>query len=157
MKQVYWVYGEGLNEMLPNLEYIKNHTICPLLMGKEFFNELYCYSHQQDTQRAYTHVRIGASKVTIKTCQKTNLVGTRTSFRTGWLTQKNYICFSKVIIAPIAVIGQEILREFVEGMGENVGAATALEYVMEGSFVERYRKKMSGSSQKNKLLIVVVF
>ena len=55
------------------------------------------------------------------------------------------------------MIGQEILREFIEGMGENVGAATALEYVMEGNFVERYRKKMSGSSQKIKLLIVVVF
>jgi len=55
------------------------------------------------------------------------------------------------------MIGQEILRGFVEGMGENVGAATALEYVMEGNFVERYRKKMSGSSQKIKLLIVVVF
>ena len=68
-----------------------------------------------------------------------------------------YICFSEVIISPVAVIGQEILREFVEGMGENVGAATALEYVMEGNFVERYRKKMSGSSQKIKLLIVVVF
>ena len=55
------------------------------------------------------------------------------------------------------MIGQEILRGFVEGMGENVGAATALEYVMEGNFVEKYRKKMSGSSQKIKLLIVVVF
>ena len=44
------------------------------------------------------------------------------------------------------MIGQEILREFVEGMGENVGAATALKYVMEGNFVERYRKKMSASS-----------
>ena len=55
------------------------------------------------------------------------------------------------------MIGQEILREFVEGMGENVGATTALEYVMEGNFVERYRKKVSGSSQKIKLLIVVGF
>jgi len=72
-------------------------------------------------------------------------------------SKKNYICFSEVVIAPVAMIGQEILRGFVEGMGENVGAATALEYVMEGNFVERYRKKMSGSSQKIKLLIVVVF
>ena len=52
-------------------------------------------------------------------------------------------CFSEVTIVPVAVIGQEILREFIEGMGENVGAATALEYMMEGNFVERYRKKMS--------------
>ena len=72
-------------------------------------------------------------------------------------SKKNYICFSKVTISPVAVIGQEILREFIEGMGENVGAATALEYVMEGNFVERYRKKMSGSSQKIKLLVAVVF
>ena len=43
------------------------------------------------------------------------------------------------------------------GIGENVGAATALEYVMEGNFVERYGMKMSGSSQKIKLLTVVVF
>jgi len=41
-------------------------------------------------------------------------------------------------------------------MGENVGAATALEYVEEGNFVERYGKKMSGSRQKNKLLNVIV-
>ena len=53
------------------------------------------------------------------------------------------------------VIGQEILQEFVEGMGENVGAATALEYVMEGNCVERYRKKMSGSSQKIKLHLLM--
>ena len=55
------------------------------------------------------------------------------------------------------VIGQEILWEFVEGMAENVRTAMALEYVMEGNFVERYKKKMSGSSQKINLLYVVVF
>ena len=43
------------------------------------------------------------------------------------------------------------------GIGENVGAVTALEYVMEGNFVERYGMKMSGSSQKIKLLLVVIF
>ena len=37
---------------------------------------------------------------------------------------------------------------FERGMGGNVGAVTALEYVMGGNFVERYRKKISGSSQK---------
>ena len=40
-------------------------------------------------------------------------------------------------------IGQEILQEFVEGTEQNVRAATALAYVMEGTFVERYRTKMS--------------
>ena len=57
----------------------------------------------------------------------------------------------------LAPIGQEILREFAEGYRENVGAAKALDYVMEGNFVERYGMKMSGSSQKIKLLTVVVF
>jgi len=37
---------------------------------------------------------------------------------------------------------------FERGMGGNVGAVTALEYVMGGNFVERYGKKISGSSQK---------
>ena len=41
-------------------------------------------------------------------------------------------------------------------IGENIGADTALEYVMEGNFVERYRMKKSGSRQKIKLLIVIV-
>ena len=38
----------------------------------------------------------------------------------------------------------------------NVGAVTALEYVMEGNFVERYGKKISGKQPKIKLLIVIV-
>ena len=42
-------------------------------------------------------------------------------------------------------------------MGENVGAITALEYVMGGNFVERYGKKMSGSNQKLKLLAMSSF
>ena len=71
-------------------------------------------------------------------------------------SKKNYICLSEVVIAPVAMIGQEILRGFVEGMGENVGAATALEYVMEGNFVERYGKKITGKQPKIKLLIVIV-
>ena len=41
-----------------------------------------------------------------------------------------------------------LLGFFERGMGENVGAVTALEYVMGGNFVERYGKKISGSSQK---------
>ena len=52
----------------------------------------------------------------------------------------------------LAPIGQEILREFVEGTEQNVRADTALDYVMEGNFVERYRRKMS---QKNLLVVVV--
>jgi len=43
------------------------------------------------------------------------------------------------------------------GMGENVGAVTALEYATRKKIVERYGKKMSGSSQKYKLLVYVVF
>ena len=45
------------------------------------------------------------------------------------------------------------------GMGENVGAVTALEYATRKKIVERYGKKMSESSQKYnyKLLVYVVF
>ena len=46
---------------------------------------------------------------------------------------------------------------FERGMGGNVGAVTALKYVMGGNFVERYGKKISGRSQKNKLHIVIEF
>jgi len=42
-------------------------------------------------------------------------------------------------------------------MGGNGGAVAAHEYVRERKFVERYRKKISGSSQKIKLLIRIVF
>ena len=68
----------------------------------------------------------------------------------------NYIHFREASIRTIHIIGQEILQEFAEGYRENIGADTALEYVMEGNFVERYRMKMSGSRQKIKLLIVIV-
>ena len=51
-------------------------------------------------------------------------------------------CFSKVIIAPLALIGQEILQEFVEGIWENVGAITVFEYMMEGSFVEVWKENV---------------
>jgi len=44
-----------------------------------------------------------------------------------------------------------------EVWGGNGGAVAAQEYVMERKFVERYRKKISGSSQKIKLLIRIVF
>ena len=40
---------------------------------------------------------------------------------------------------------------------KNAGADTALEYVMEGNFVERYGKKITGKQPKIKLLIVIVF
>jgi len=42
-------------------------------------------------------------------------------------------------------------------MGGNGGAVEAQEYVRERKFLERYRKKISGSSQKIKLLIRIVF
>ena len=42
-------------------------------------------------------------------------------------------------------------------MGGNFGAVTALEYVMGGNFIERYGKKMLGSNQKIKLLVLIVF
>jgi len=44
-----------------------------------------------------------------------------------------------------------------ERYGENVGAVTAPEYATRKKIVERYGKKMSGSSQKYKLLVYVVF
>jgi len=43
------------------------------------------------------------------------------------------------------------------GIGENVGTVAAPQYAMERKFVERYSKKMSGSSQKIKLLLLIVF
>ena len=42
-------------------------------------------------------------------------------------------------------------------MGGNVGAVMALEYAIRKKNVERYGKKMSGSNQKYKLLVYVVF
>ena len=39
------------------------------------------------------------------------------------------------------------------GMGENGGAVTALDYATRKKVVQRYGKKMSGSSQKYKLLV----
>ena len=51
-----------------------------------------------------------------------------------------------------------MLKKMLRGVwGENVGAVTALEYATIKKFVERYGKKMSGSSQKYKLLVYVVF
>ena len=41
-------------------------------------------------------------------------------------------------------------------MGENGKAIAAQQYVMEESFVERYGKKMSGSSQKIQLLVLII-
>ena len=70
--------------------------------------------------------------------------------------KSNYIHFHKASIQTIHVIGQEILREFAEGYRGKYWSRTALNYVMEGNFVERYRMKMSGSRQKIKLLIVIV-
>ena len=37
-------------------------------------------------------------------------------------------------LSPRLMIGQKIFHEFVEGMGENVGAVTALGYVKGGNF-----------------------
>ena len=70
---------------------------------------------------------------------------------------KNYTRFSEVTIWASHRLARRFSENSQRGIGENVGAATALEYVMEGNFVERYGMKMSGSSQKIKLLAVVVF
>ena len=71
---------------------------------------------------------------------------------------KNYIRVSEVTIwEPRTRLARGFSENSQRGIGENVGDATALEYVMEGNFVERYGMKMSGSSQKIKLLTVVVF
>ena len=43
------------------------------------------------------------------------------------------------------------------GMGKNVGGVPAHQYVNQVKFVERYGTKMSGSSQKYKLLLLIVF
>ena len=48
-------------------------------------------------------------------------------------------------------------RTWRGGIGENVGTVAAPQYAMERKFVERYSKKMSGSSQKIKLLLLIVF
>jgi len=43
------------------------------------------------------------------------------------------------------------------GIGGNVPSEAAPQYARERKFVERYSKKMSGSSQKIKLLLLIVF
>ena len=43
------------------------------------------------------------------------------------------------------------------GIGENVGNGAAPQYAMERKFVERYSKKMSGSSEKIRLLLLIIF
>ena len=64
---------------------------------------------------------------------------------------------ARLRIAPLASDWPGTFQEFVEGYGgEMSGPVTALEYVMEGNFVERYGKKISGKQPKIKLLIVIV-
>ena len=46
---------------------------------------------------------------------------------------------------------------FKRGMGGNVGAVTALEYVMGGNLVERYGKKNIRKQPKIKLHVVIKF
>ena len=74
----------------------------------------------------------------------------------GWLWQPRV---GKTSVQTSAVDRHDKRWGFSEnmerGIGENVGTVAAPKYAMERKFVERYSKKMSGSSQKIKLLLIV--
>ena len=79
---------------------------------------------------------------------------------TGRPADKNYIPSSEVNvyneIPPHIRLARNIPRICRGVWRGNVGDVTALAFVMDGNFVERYGKIMSRSSQKIKLLLVIV-
>ena len=64
-----------------------------------------------------THVGIGASKVPIKTCRKTNLAGTRASPRNRVANTKIIFVLARLRIAPLASDWPGTFQEFIEGYG----------------------------------------
>ena len=60
-------------------------------------------------------------------------------------------------VGAVTALAYATRKKLESGMGGNVGAVTVLEYATRKKIVERYGKKMSGSSQKYKLLVYVVF
>jgi len=64
-----------------------------------------------------THVRIGASKVAIKTCRKTNLAGTRAPPRNRVANTKIIFVLARLRIAPLASDWPGTFQEFIEGYG----------------------------------------
>ena len=64
-----------------------------------------------------THVGIGASKVAIKTCRKTNLAGTRAPPRNRVANTKIIFVLARLRIAPLASDWPGTFQEFIEGYG----------------------------------------
>ena len=62
-----------------------------------------------------SHVGIGASKVAIKTCRKTNLAGTRALPRNRVANTKIIFVLARSPIAPLASDCPGTFHEFVEG------------------------------------------
>ena len=65
----------------------------------------------------WSHVRIGASKVAIKTCRKTNLAGTRAPPRNRVANTKIIFVLARLRIAPLASDWPGTFQEFIEGYG----------------------------------------
>ena len=63
------------------------------------------------------HVGIGASKVAIKTCRKTNLAGTRAPPRNRVTNTKIIFVLARLRIAPLASDWPGTFQEFIEGYG----------------------------------------
>ena len=64
-----------------------------------------------------SHVGIGASKVAIKTCRKTNLAGTRAPPRNRVANTKIIFVLARLRIAPLASDWPGTFQEFIEGYG----------------------------------------
>ena len=94
----------------------------------------------------------------IHTCTLSFVQDTPPCQSRGWLWQPRV---GKTSVQTSAVDRHDKSWGFSEnmerGIGENVGTVAAPKYAMERKFVERYSKKMLGSSQKIKLLLLIVF
>ena len=73
--------------------------------------------HIKKTTPLFTHVGIGASKVAIKTCRKTNLAGTRAPPRNRVANTKIIFVLARLRIAPLASDWPGTFQEFIEGYG----------------------------------------
>jgi len=73
------------------------------------YQDFHCSQH--------SHVGIGASKVAIKTCRKTNLAGTRAPPRNRVTNTKIIFVLARLRIAPLASDWPGTFQEFIEGYG----------------------------------------
>ena len=82
-----------------------------------FKNELQAASPTFIIHSSLAHVGIGASKVAIKTCRKTNLAGTRAPPRNRVANTKIIFVLARLRIAPLASDWPGTFQEFIEGYG----------------------------------------